>query len=235
MIRPLASLAAALLLLSGLPAAAQQTPARPAPAAKPAPAAQPDRGSPLAGLGSNSKEPIKIDADRLDVFDRENRAVYTGNVVAVQGDTTIRCTTLTIFFERQRGGAATPARAPAGGGDQNDAIRRIDCAGPVTIVSKDQVATGNDAVYDRVAGRVVMTGNVALSQGPNVTRGERLVYDVNAGVANVETAPGGRVRGLFVPGSTPDAKPAAAAAPAPQKPAAAAAAQPRPARPPATN
>jgi lipopolysaccharide export system protein LptA len=40
-----------------------------------------------------------------------------------------------------------------------------------------------------------------LSDGPNVTRGERVVYDINTGVANVETKPGGRVRALFVPGS----------------------------------
>ena len=39
------------------------------------------------------------------------------------------------------------------------------------------------------------------SDGPNVTRGERVVYDLNTGVANVETKPGGRVRALFVPGS----------------------------------
>ena len=28
-----------------------------------------------------------------------------------------------------------------------------------------------------------------------------MVYDLNTGVANVETTPGGRVRALFVPGS----------------------------------
>lgn len=193
-----------------LPAAAQaQRPAAPKPAAGDA-----QKGNAFAGLGSNSKEPIKIDADRLDVFDRENRAVYAGNVVAVQGDTTIRCTSLVIFFERQRSqqangqspapAARQPAAAAGGAGAQGDAIRRIECKGPVTIVSKDQIATGDNAVYDRVGGQVVMTGNVALSQGPNVTRGERLVYNVDQGVANVEAA-GGRVRGLFVPGSTPDA------------------------------
>jgi lipopolysaccharide export system protein LptA len=186
--------------------------------------AQSERSSPLSGFGSNSREPIKIDADRLDVFDRENRAVYAGNVVAVQGDTTMRCATLTIHFERQRAGGGAVQRT-ASSGDQNDAIKRIECAGPVTIVSKDQVATGDQALYDRVGGKVILTGNVALSQGPNVTRGERLVYDVNAGVANIETAPGGRVRGLFVPGSTPDAAPAGGAKPA-APPAAAPAARP---------
>ena len=148
----------------------------------------------FSGLGSDSREPIRIDADRLDVFDRENRAVYAGNVVAVQGDTTIRCSALTIFFERQAGEAAASG--------EGDSIRRIECDGPVTILSRDQVATGDRAVYDRLGGQMVMTGNVALSQGPNVTRGERLVYDIDRGVANVEAGASQRVRGLFVPGAT---------------------------------
>lgn len=149
----------------------------------------------FSGLGSNSQDPIRIDADRLDVFDRENRAVYGGNVVAVQGDTTIRCSELTIFFEREEGEAGEAAEA-----DQGDSITRIECEGPVTILSLDQVATGDRAVYDRQGGQMVMTGDVALSQGPNVTRGERLIYDIDQGVANVVAGENQRVRGLFVPG-----------------------------------
>lgn len=152
-------------------------------------------GGAFSGLGSDSREPIRIDADRLDVFDRENRAVYAGNVVAVQGDTTIRCSILTIFFERQEGEATAS--------DEGDSINRIECDGPVTILSSDQVATGDRAVYDRQGGQMVMTGNVALSQGPNVTRGERLIYDIDKGVANVEAGANQRVRGLFVPGAAP--------------------------------
>jgi lipopolysaccharide export system protein LptA len=215
---PRTVLVAGLLAALVGPALAQQPGARP-------------KDSPLQGLGSNSKEPIKVDADRLEVFDRENRAIYSGNVVAVQGDTTMRCTTLTIFFERQPSGGGAVQRTNAG--DQNDAIRRIECAGPVTVVSKTQVATGDQAVYDRVAGRVIMTGNVALSDGPNVTRGERLVYDVNAGRANIESAPnGGRVRGLFVPGSQ-DAS--GTAKPGEAKPGEAKPAKPAAAARPATN
>jgi lipopolysaccharide export system protein LptA len=159
----------------------------------------------FGGLGAN-KEPINIDADRLDVFDKESRAVFAGNVVAVQGDTTMKCTTLTVFYEQNRqGGGATarPAASTQAAGD--NAIKKIDCKGPVTIVSKTQVATGDNATFDRVANRVFLLGNVALTDGPNVTRGERIVYDLNSGVANVETAPGGRVKALFVPGSGSEA------------------------------
>ena len=75
----------------------------------------------------------------------------------------------------------------------------------MTIVSRTQTATGDNAVFDRAANRILLTGNVALSDGPNVTTGERIVYDLTAGVANIETNPGGRVRALFVPGSNPEA------------------------------
>jgi lipopolysaccharide export system protein LptA len=201
MIRPFV-IALAVALWSMGAANAQPRPAQGQPA--PAPAAQPGASRPLAlgNLGANTKEPIKIDADRLDVFDKEQRAVFTGSVVAVQGESTIKCAELTVLYEQQRGQGRA---APAASGQQGEgAIRRIDCKGPVTIVSRTQTATGDNAVFDRAANRILLTGNVALSDGPNVTTGERIVYDLNTSVANIETKPGGRVRALFVPGSNPE-------------------------------
>ena len=149
-----------------------------------------------------SKEPIKIDADKLDVFDKEGRAVFSGNVVAVQGDSTMNCTVMTVFYE-QRGQGDAKAAVPAAQAADDSSIKKIDCKGPVTIVSKTQIATGDNATFDRVGNKIYLTGNAALSDGPNVTRGERVIYDINTGVANIETAPGGRVKALFVPGSGP--------------------------------
>lgn len=208
--------------------------------AAPAAPAQARRGrgenSPLGGLGGDSKEPIKIDADKLDVLDKENKAVFTGKVVAVQGETTVRCSVMTVFYEGRGGGAGgagaaratAPVPAPAaGGGQSNDSsIKRIECTGPVTVVSKTQAATSDNAVFDRANNVVIMTGNVALNDGPNITRGEKLTYNTVTGVANVETNRGGRVQGFFVPNSE-TAKPGAPAAGTPARPAPA-----RPATPP---
>lgn len=183
-----------------------------------------DSSSPLGGFGGDSKEPIKIDADKLDVLDKDNRAVFTGNVVAVQGETTVRCSVMTVFYEgrggQQGGGAArtpapaaTPAPAGAAGQSNDSSIKRIECNGPVTVVSKTQAATSDNAVFDRANNQVIMTGNVALNDGPNITRGERLVYNTVTGVANVENNKG-RVQGFFVPNSTEAAKPGTPATPA---------------------
>ncbi|WP_336810002.1 LptA/OstA family protein [Bosea sp. MMO-172] len=199
--------------------------------AQAAPAKARGGSSALGGLGGDSKEPIKIDADKLDVVDKENKAVFSGNVVAVQGETTVRCTVMTVLYEGRGGPGgtagrpATPAAAPAtpapasatpaAGGQNNDSsIKRILCKGPVTVVSKTQAATSDNAEFDRARNLVIMTGNVALNDGPNVTRGQKLTYDTVTGVANVE---GGRVQGLFVPNAAdankadankPGAKPA---------------------------
>jgi lipopolysaccharide export system protein LptA len=174
-----------------------------------------DRTSAFGTLGSN-KEPIKIDADRLDVFDRDGRAVFEGNVVAVQGDSTMNCSSLTVLYEQRNQGAGQRQAQAGGGAPTDSAIKKIDCKGPVTIVSKTQTATGDNATFDRVGNRVLLTGNVSLSDGPNLTRGERLLYDLNTGIANIETAPGGRVRAMFTPGGSDNPAPAPAAAPAPR-------------------
>ena len=182
------------------------------------------------GFGNfgSSKEPIKIDANKLDVFDKEGRAVFTGDVVAVQGESTMKCTIITVFYEQrdQNGAQATPAAQ----GADDSAIKKIDCKGPVTIVSRTQVATGENATFDRGSNKIMLTGNATLSDGPNVTKGERVLYDINTGVANIETTPGGRVRALFVPGNGGPAPTGAGGANAPGN-----APKPKPAQRPATN
>lgn len=236
--RLVGAFAAAALLSAALPVLPAQA-EKPAAAAKKDPAAK-DPTSPLGSLGGG-KEPIKIDADRLDVFDRENKAIFAGNVVAVQGESTIRCSTMTVHYKRGKDAkdkdAAKkdqPAEAEekpkdspkdAAGMGENG-IQKVDCAGPVTVVQKDQVATGDNAVFDQTAKRIVLTGNVVLSQCQNVTRGQRLVYDMNTGRANMDPVPGGRVSALFVPGEKSDTNKAAKGCP---QPAGVAKAAPKPA------
>ncbi len=200
-------------------------------AASVAPAKKPAAGVPLLP-GSGSKEPVNIEADKLDYLNKEQQLIYTGNVVVVQGDSTLKASVLTIDLQKNdpgAGGATAPAvpgaaNAPptaAMGPGQGSSVRHMVADGPVTLISKDQVGTGDHATYDKAENRVYLNGNVTLSQGTNVTQGDRLVYDMTSGQAQVfagQTNP--RVMSVFTPGSAPpaDAKPAPAAAkPAPAK------------------
>ncbi|MGV2980716.1 lipopolysaccharide transport periplasmic protein LptA [Camelimonas sp. ID_303_24] len=182
-------------------------------------AAAPAQNQGFAGFGgANSKEPIKIDSDRLDVFDKEKKAIFAGNVVAVQGETTMRCKTLTVFYEQGVGaqGGAKSAPAAQAGGD-NNGVRRLECAGPMTVISKDQIATADNATYDKGEQKVYLIGNAKLSQGENVTTGDRLIYDLSTSRASVEHKPGQRVRALLVPGNDDKQQPGKPAKPQPGK------------------
>lgn len=153
--------------------------------------------------GSNSKEPVNIEAQKLDYYDREQKLVYTGNVVAVQGASTLKCSVLVIFLDKPPAGEAGQAQAPApaGGASGSGRVKRMEATGPVTITSKDQVGTGDRGVYEKSESKVYLYGNVTLSEGTNVTKGDRLVYDLNTTQAVVYSgqSTGGRVRSVFTP------------------------------------
>src|SRR5436305_12845721 len=61
--------------------------------------------------GTSSKEPISIDADKLVYYDKEHKAVYSGNVVVIQGETKMTCSAMSVFLDHApTTGAAAPAK-----------------------------------------------------------------------------------------------------------------------------
>ena len=97
---------------------------------------------------------------------------------------------------------AKSGAAPA----QDGALKRIEFKGPISVVNGTQTATANEMVYDALAKKVILKGNAVVADGPNVQRGELMTYDTEASTA-VITNPGGRVQGVFTPGSQDEAGP----------------------------
>ena len=202
----LAALAVALLCSSGVSAAS--APAAAAPRSPPARATRP-QSSP----GTNSKQPISIDADKLVYYDKEHKAIYTGNVVVIQGDTKMTCATMTVFLDHapaqgadHAAQAAKPTTDPQPGPTADAGVKRLEAKGPVTVISKTQVATGDNGAYDKGEDKVWLIGHVTLSDGQNVTKGDKLTYDLKTGEATVDTSDkSSRVHGQFVPKSSADA------------------------------
>ncbi|MGL4240742.1 MAG: LptA/OstA family protein [Beijerinckiaceae bacterium] len=162
------------------------------------------RTDPFGGFGGNSKDPIRIDANKLEVFDKDQKAIYSGDVIAVRGTVTTRASQMTIFYDNSRqkseGAAARPANGQAA---QDGALKRIEFKGPVSVVNGTQTATAREMVYDAIAKTVTLRGNAIVADGDNVQRGEIMVYNTEASVATISN-PGGRVQGVFTPGSQDD-------------------------------
>ena len=83
----------------------------------------------------------------------------------------------------------------------------MDAVGPVTLISKTQVATGDRGEYDKEKNKVWLYDHVVMSDGGNVTKGDKLTYDMTTGEAVVEVNKTGRVSGVFIQGAnSPDAE-----------------------------
>lgn len=171
------------------------------------------------GFSRETDQPVTIEADSLEIHDKDRYAVFLGNVVVKQGDSVMRSRELKVHYEgsmrgSQSGGgkdqkaAADSAKSRAGQTVTNDPaqrIRMIEANGGVIVTNKDQKATGDRGVFDMRTNLATISGNVVISQGPNVMRAEKLVVDMKTGFSRMEAggSKGGpqRVQGLFVPSS----------------------------------
>jgi lipopolysaccharide export system protein LptA len=141
---------------------------------------------------SNSKEPIQIEADRLEVIDAAGTALFEGNVAVVQGTTLLKTKKLKVYYNREASGD-TP------GGN----VSKIEATGKVAVRSGDQQATADTAIVDMKNQVATLSGNVTVSQGANILTGCNLVINMATNAANLTPCKNasGRVKMLFTPSS----------------------------------
>ncbi len=145
--------------------------------------------------GHNAKAPVDVAADRIEVQDRSDRAIFSGNVRVSQAGLNLNAARLTVAYDRSGGGAD---------------IQRLDASGGVTVTSATESASGDFAVYDLPKRLITVVGGVTLVQGGNRVNGGRLVIDLDTGRAvidgnasgpsgtpGIEGGGGGRVTGHF--------------------------------------
>lgn len=133
---------------------------------------------------------IDVDADRIEVRDRENLALFQGNVKVDQADMTLEANTVRVYYDRGEADALT--------------ILRIDANGNVRLTSPSERAVGNYGIYDVRQRQITLVGNVRLVKGESTLNGDRLQVNLDSGVMRLDGAPAiagqssNRVTGRFV-------------------------------------
>lgn len=201
------------LAIGAAPVAAQQ-PSKSAP--KPAPAqseAAPGGNANPAGIfgggrAASTDQPIDISSNALEVQQAKQVAIFTGQVEAIQGDLRLKADTLKVHY-RQKSAPPTPGAKPAAKtppaaqapaqDDSMGTISRIEAIGNVFVSSPTETAQGETGDYDVDKKVVVLVGNVVITRGQSVLRGNKATVDMVTGRSTMEVQPGQRVRGLFVP------------------------------------
>jgi lipopolysaccharide export system protein LptA len=153
-------------------------------------ALQPALGQGGAGSslkGHDTDAPVDVAADRIEVQDRADRAIFSGNVEVRQGNLNLAASRLTVAYANADG----------------IEITRLEASGGVTLRSPSETARSQFAIYDLNRRLVTMLGGVTLNRGESRVQGGRLVIDLDSGRAVMDggaagsRSAGGRVTGRF--------------------------------------
>jgi lipopolysaccharide export system protein LptA len=140
-------------------------------------------------IAQSARQPgeVNIEADRMEVLDKEKRAIFIGNVDAQRGNIAFKTDRLVAEYEESTGES----------GESGTSVTFLEATGAVVIETAQQRITGAWAKMDVAANQVTVGGDVVVTQGSTVLRGEQLFVDLDKDTSEMT---GGRVRGRFVPG-----------------------------------
>ncbi len=133
----------------------------------------------MAQSRHNTDAPVDVASDRIELQDRANRAILSGNVLIKQAEMTLAAARVTVSYTGQMV-------------DGSPQLSRLDAAGGVTVNRPNQSARAQYAVYDLNRRVITMVGGVTLRQAGNTVSGGRLSIDLDTGRATID---GSGVRG----------------------------------------
>ncbi len=114
-------------------------------------AAGPDAGVLLS-------RPVQVSADKLELLNKEQKAIYTGHAKAIRDTTTLTCEKITVEY----------------GADRE--VSRILAVGNVEAVDADRWGRGDEADYDNKTGTLVLRGNPRARQGKREVEGQLVTF-----------------------------------------------------------
>ncbi len=130
----------------------------------------------------NKELPVEITAQQLEMMQQQRQSIFSGDVVAKQGDMTLTAAKLTVFLQKEQ-----------------DQIDRLEASGAVKVTQLDRVATADKAVFYQLEEKLVLTGDATVVQGTNKVSGAEIVLYLKENRSVVKSLDRGRVKAVIVP------------------------------------
>ncbi len=127
----------------------------------------------LDGFSADATAPVEIASESLTVNRDTGSAVFIGDVVIAQGTLRLSADSVEVIYVEASGD-----------------ISRLLAEGHVIFVTETDAAQSDRAEYNLTDRRLVMTGNVLLTQGASTIASERMTVNLDTGEAQLD----GRVR-----------------------------------------
>ena len=148
--------------------------------------------------------PVMWGGDHLETNAKDHTQLLEGNVELLQDTSRLRADHVKIFSGAPKGDSA---------GTGFGEIIRIEADGNIYYIdsANNQIIKGDHAVYTKADDNMVITGDVILRQGDNVSTGNRLTFNQTTGESRFDNAGSaankGRIVGVFFPDNKPASKP----------------------------
>ena len=134
--------------------------------------------------GALSAQPLRITSQQLEADNQKQVIIFTGNIIARQGDLVIHADTARVYYEK---------------GEEGNEVREIVATGNVKIQKGDQVATSQKAQFLNGEQKIILTGQPRVWQGKDMVSGEKITFLLEDDKSLVESGPDRRVEVILYP------------------------------------
>jgi lipopolysaccharide export system protein LptA len=132
---------------------------------------------------AGDKQPVTVDADRMERLGKEGLVIFTGSVVARQNNSVQYADRMEVYFD-----------------ERGDRIARTVSTGSVKIITRDcRTGTAKRAEYFDLEQRLVLSGSARVWQDENVVTGDVITIFLSQDRSVVQGGKQDRVKAVFYP------------------------------------
>lgn len=132
----------------------------------------------FGGVSYDERQPVEVTADTLTLDQTTGEAVFSGNVIVVQGGLRMAAGEVRIVYATE---------------GENQDVREVVATGGVLVTRGSDAAEGSRARFDVASSLLTLTGNVLVTQGSTAIAGDSMVVNMRTGSGSVD----GRVRTIL--------------------------------------
>ncbi|SEA25352.1 lipopolysaccharide export system protein LptA [Desulfuromusa kysingii] len=135
-----------------------------------------------AGSEIDRSQPIVITSRQLEVLQQQRQSIFTGEVVAKQGEMTLYAEKLIVVFQQDQ-----------------DQVERLDAIGGVRVLQLDRVATAEKATFHQMEETLVLVGDAEVTQGNNKVAGDEITVYLKDNRTVIKSLEKSRVKATIIP------------------------------------
>jgi lipopolysaccharide export system protein LptA len=147
-------------------------------------------------LNKQSDEPMEITSSKMEAYNENKLIVFSGNAMVKQGNTVLKSDKLLLYYKKEPDKKEKVRTVET---EKSGDLEKVEAKGNVSLTQGQRIATGDEAIYLRDSGKLILTGNAMLREGKNSIKGDRVVVFINENRGVVESNSKKQIKAVIYP------------------------------------